>query len=60
MSTFITEKENKLLQKIGLPFTKNLRFNLLITKRDTELLTKERRFKNPAKEGRIIVFCSLS
>ncbi len=38
----ISEKEDKLLKKINRPFTKkkNLRFNLLIAKRDTESLTK--------------------
>lgn len=39
----IAEKEQKLLKKINTPFTKkkNLRFHLLIAKRDTQSLTKE-------------------
>lgn len=39
----IAEKENKLLKSINKPFTKkkNLRFNLLIAKRDTQSLSKE-------------------
>lgn len=43
MSSLIPEKENKLLKKINIPFAKekNLRFNFLITKRDTQSLSKE-------------------
>lgn len=43
MSSSIVEKENNLLQKINKPFAKkkNLRFNLLITKRNSQSLSKE-------------------
>ncbi len=39
----IVEKEEKVLKKIHTPFAKkkNLRFNLLIAKRDTQSLSKE-------------------
>jgi len=43
MSTTLTQKENKLLQKIKQPFStkKNKRFTFLITKRDAQTLTPE-------------------